>query len=454
MLFMNIHFIAVGGSVMHNLAITLHKKGFKITGSDDEIFEPAKSRLSRYGLLPISNGWDPSKINVSLNAVILGMHAREDNPELIRARELGIKIYSVPEYLYEQTKHKKRIVIAGSHGKTTVTSMIMHVLKDNNVKFDYMVGSVLEGFDTMVELADVNKIAVFEGDEYLTSPIDRRPKFHLYKPHIGLITGIAWDHMNVFPTFQNYVEQFEIFTGMISDALVYFEEDPCLSEMAKKHRERLDLYPYRDPNDLINRNISAVNHDLSPGALKIFGQHNMQNLAGAIQICKLLGINENEFLLSMSTFKGAAKRQEHIAGNAHHDVYLDFAHSPSKVTATVKAFRQQFPDRNIIACLELHTFSSLNKEFLPLYKNSLDPADSAIVFYDPEVIMHKKLPMLYPDQIQSAFNRENLIVIQNRENIEPEIMKLKSKNSLLLIMTSGNLSGLDIRVLANRYILA
>ena len=364
---MQIHFIAIGGAVMHNLAIALHKKGYKITDSNDEIFEPSRSRLDKYALLPPEWGWFPEKLNNDLDAVILGMHAREDNPELLRAKELGLKIYSFPEFLYEQTKNKKRVVIAGSHGKTTVTSMIMHALLVNGLKFDYMVGSNLVGFDTMVELDNSNEIAIFEGDEYLTSPIDKRPKFHLYQPHISLITGIAWDHMNVFPTFENYKEQFRIFAGMTSEAIIYYEGDTYVKAITEKLRKRVSVHPYNELNSCTNDKMTMVIFNNLVVNLSIFGRHNMQNLAGAMQVCKLLGVSEHDFLSSMTCFRGAARRQELLAGNDDYEVYLDFAHAPSKVKATVEAFREQFPDKKLITCLELHTFSSLNRDFLPQY---------------------------------------------------------------------------------------
>jgi UDP-N-acetylmuramate: L-alanyl-gamma-D-glutamyl-meso-diaminopimelate ligase len=415
---MRIHFIAIGGAVMHNLAIALHKKGYAITGSDDEIFEPSLSRLEACGLLPHEWGWFPEKLNPATNAIILGMHAREDNPELIRAKELGVKIFSFPEFLYEQTKNKKRIVIAGSHGKTTVTSMIMHALRENGMKFDYMVGSNLEGFDTMVELDNSNEIAIFEGDEYLTSPIDRRPKFHLYQPHICLITGIAWDHMNVFPTYENYFEQFRIFAGMASEAIIYYERDSDLKAIVETHSKRIPIFPYKELISCTNGKMSMVTLGNMAVSLNIFGRHNIQNLTGAMQVCKLLGLSERDFLFSMTNFRGAARRQELLAGNKNYDVYLDFAHAPSKVKATVEAFREQFPGKQLIACLELHTFSSLKKDFIPQYYSTLDKADKAIVFYDPEVVSHKKLPELDSEDIIKAFGRENLAIISDKTRIE------------------------------------
>lgn len=449
---MRIHFIAIGGAVMHNLAIALHKKGYSITGSDDEIFEPSLSRLNKYGLLPKKWGWDPSHITHELDAVILGMHAREDNPELIRARELNMKIYSFPEYLFEQTKNKTRVVIAGSHGKTTVTSMIMHALRENGRKFDYMVGSVLEGFDTMVELSDDNEVAIFEGDEYLTSPIDLRPKFHLYKPHIGLITGIAWDHINVFPTFENYVKQFEIFSSMISESLVYYGEDETLSKIAGANKNRIKLFSYSGLKSEIHESSSLVNHDNFNVNLKIFGNHNMQNLAGAMQVCKLLGLNEQEFLQSMTTFRGAARRQELLAHKGNRLVYLDFAHAPSKVKATVQAFREQYKDKKLVACLELHTFSSLSTNFLPQYKLSLDQADTAIVFYDPEVAKHKKLPVFSPEFVFESFHKQGLIVLQKPSAVDELLLNTPGDNTVFLIMTSGNFSGMDLRKLAEKIV--
>ncbi len=449
---MNIHFIAIGGAVMHNLAIALHKKNYTITGSDDEIFEPSLSRLNKYGLLPENWGWNPDRITHNLDAIILGMHAREDNPELIRAKELNLKIYSFPEYLYEQTKNKTRIVIAGSHGKTTLTSMIMHALRENDFQFDYMVGSVLEGFDTMVELNDSNTIAIFEGDEYLTSPIDLRPKFHLYKPHISLITGIAWDHVNVFPTFENYLSQFEIFASMTTDTLIYFEGDKFAAEIADKNKERIYTIPYSELTSCITDNYSLIVYENTAISLSIFGRHNMQNLAGAMQVCKMIGLKESDFLTSMSNFKGAARRQELLAKNSNSMVYLDFAHAPSKVMATVQAFREQYQGKKLIACLELHTFSSLSASFLTQYKNSMDVADEAIVFYDSEVIKHKKLSDFPPSLVKSSFERDDLIVLQKSIEVEKYLLETDLENTIVLIMTSGNFSGLNLRELAERIV--
>ncbi|HYW94595.1 MAG TPA: Mur ligase family protein [Bacteroidales bacterium] len=442
---MRIHFIAIGGAVMHNLAIALHKKGYQVTGSDDEIFEPSKSRLDKYGLLPPEWGWHPEKLDKSVDAVILGMHAREDNPELKQARKLGLKIYSFPEYLYEQTKKKKRVVIAGSHGKTTITSMIMHVLRDNGVSFDYMVGSQLEGFDTMVNLEETNRIAVFEGDEYLSSPLDKRPKFMHYKADIALISGIAWDHMNVFPEYKTYLEQFTLLTrNMDKDGtLVYNEADEETRKIANAAPGGIHRIPYQAVNYRVSNDRLIVYDDGEKTTLNIFGKHNMENLAGAMKIGGLLGVNKQDFLSSMKTFKGAKKRQELLSDNGKTKVYLDFAHAPSKVKATVEAFKEMFPDKKLTACLEIHTYSSLNKNFLPQYKGSLDKADEAALFYNPEVVAHKKMEALSAEVIRECFALPRLKVFDNREELEEYLGGKSSVGGVLLLMSSGNFSGMD-----------
>ena len=444
---MKIHFIAIGGAVMHNLAIALFKKGYDITGSDDEVFDPSKSRLQKYGLLPAEWGWYPEKINKETDAVILGMHARKDNPELKRAQELDIKIYSFPEYLYEQTKNKKRVVIAGSHGKTTITSMIMHVLRDQEISFDYMVGSQLEGFETMVGLHEDSEIAIFEGDEYLTSPLDPRPKFVHYKPHITLISGIAWDHMNVFPDYQLYKKQFAELVEM-TDAggtIFYYEGDNELFEIIRQanfHAKALPYYaiPYR-----ITPSGTEIIHKGTILRTGLIGKYNIENLSGALKICQALGIESSAFMQSMDTFRGAAKRQELIYEDKNKMLFIDFAHAPSKVKATVAGFKENYPGKKLIVFLELHTFSSLNKEFIPQYKGSLEPAAEASVFFNPEVVKHKKLPEIDPQFIHDRFEKQNLKVITDPKILKNEITeKLKEKNTVILIMSSGNLGGVDI----------
>ncbi|TNE73992.1 MAG: peptidoglycan synthetase, partial [Bacteroidetes bacterium] len=376
-----IHFIAIGGSAMHNLAIALNRNGYKVTGSDDEIFEPSRSRLEREGILPVEIGWYPEKITEDLEAVILGMHARADNPELAKAKQLGIRIFSYPEYLYEQSKNKQRVVIGGSHGKTTITSMLLHGMKELNVEVDYMVGAQLDGYDCMVQITDSAPFMILEGDEYLSSPIDRRPKFHLYKPNIALISGIAWDHINVFPTFENYVEQFRVFADLIEDSgsLIYNEEDPNVKEIGEHLKSTVQGIPYGILDYSITDNGTVIHYDGTDFPLKIFGGHNLQNLMGAMYVASKMGVEPKIFLEAMKNFTGAGKRLQSVLQSDELLVYKDFAHSPSKLKATTKAVKEQYANKRLIACMELHTFSSLQKDFLPQYSGAMDTADMAMV---------------------------------------------------------------------------
>jgi UDP-N-acetylmuramate: L-alanyl-gamma-D-glutamyl-meso-diaminopimelate ligase len=442
---MKAHFIAIGGSAMHNLAIALHKKGIEVTGSDDEIFEPAKSHLEKYGLLPKNNGWNPALINDSIDAVILGMHAREDNPELLRARELNLKVFSYPEYVYEQTRDKTRVVIGGSHGKTTITSMIMHVLQANKVLFDYLVGAPLEGFETMVGLSLEAKIAVFEGDEYLASALDPRPKFHLYKPHIAVISGIAWDHINVFPTFENYLKQFRVFAELVpsSGALIYYQEDENLQEIARQLKSGIELIPYKTHQYETNDNKTVLLTKDRKVPVLVFGEHNLQNISAAKAVCKQLGLTDQQFYDAIKTFKGAAKRLQLLGENADTAVYLDFAHSPSKLKATTSAVKKQYPGRQLVACMELHTFSSLNEAFLEQYKGSMIDADYAFVYFNPETIEHKRLAPLTIEMVRESFGGSNLEVFTDSNQLVNRLLELNWKNKNLLLMSSGNFSGID-----------
>ena len=451
---MNVHFIAIGGSAMHNLAIALHRKGYQVTGSDDEVFEPSKSRLNKYDLLPEREGWFPKTIRRDLDAVILGMHAREDNPELLQAQELGLKIYSYPEYLYEQTKDKIRVVIGGSHGKTTITAMIMHVLRFNQIKFDYMVGAQLDGFDTMVSLSKEAKIAVFEGDEYLSSPIDLRPKFHLYFPHIALLSGIAWDHINVFPTFPFYVEQFQLFADKIqpNGSLIYFESDENLQEIAYKSREDIHKLPYRSHDSVIENGITYLLVNGKRIKLPIFGNHNLQNISGAQLVCHQLGVTDEQFYEAIAEFKGASRRLEVLAETEDCVIYNDFAHSPSKLKATTEAVKKQFPERKLVACLELHTFSSLKKEFLPQYKNTMDAADLAIVYFNPHTLEHKKLKPITVQQVAEAFDTPGLMVFTDADSLFTFLKSQSWAKANLLLMTSGNFSGTNLKDMAEEII--
>ena len=442
---MRIHFIAIGGSAMHNLALALYQKGYTITGSDDTIFEPSKSRLEAKGLLPKEFGWFESNITTDLDAVILGMHAKPDNLELKRAIELGVTMYSYPEFLYEQSKLKTRVVIAGSHGKTSITSMILHVLHYRGISVDYMVGAQLEGFDTMVHLTEENEFMILEGDEYLSSPIDRRPKIHLYKPNIALISGIAWDHINVFPTFDNYVEQFRIFLDTITNGgiLVYNEEDMEVKTIVENNERPVKKYPYGTLEFYIKNGITYIDTPDGDIPLEIFGNHNLQNLAGAKWICQHMGVDEEDFYEAITSFKGASKRLEKIAQNNSSVIFKDFAHSPSKVEATTKAVKNQYESRTVIACLELHTYSSLNAEFLQEYKGTLDPADIAVVFYSPDALKIKQLEEVSVDQIKNAFQRDNLIVYTNPSKFKEFLFAQNLDNSALLLMSSGNYGGLS-----------
>lgn len=450
---MNVHFIAIGGSAMHNLALALHHKGYKVSGSDDEVFEPSRSRLAKHGLLPSEMGWNPERITKDLDAVILGMHARAENPELLKAQELGLKIYSYPEYIYRQTKDKTRVVIGGSHGKTTITAMVLHVLNKCGIDADYMVGAQLDGFDTMVKLTKEARVAILEGDEYLSSPIDRRPKFHLYKPNIALLSGIAWDHVNVFPTFENYVEQFTMFVDLIrkNGKLIYCIDDPEVKKVAEDADNDISLLPYSVPPHVIENGVTYLLTDKGKIPLKVFGNHNLVNLNGARLVCGSLGVSDQYFYASIQSFKGASKRLELLAESKKSNVYKDFAHSPSKVKATVKAVKNQFEDRKLVACLELHTFSSLNLKFLEEYRKSMKAADVAVVYFNPKTIKHKKLPELTKKQVKQAFGRKDLVVFTKsselKDYLEDEV-SWKKKN--LLLMSSGTFDGLDLQKLAKK----
>tara|TARA_R110000796_G_scaffold67449_2_gene154658 strand:+ start:87413 stop:88774 length:1362 start_codon:yes stop_codon:yes gene_type:complete len=448
---MKIHFIAIGGSAMHNLALALENKGYAITGSDDVIFEPSKTRLAEKGLLPKEFGWFPEKITKDIDAVILGMHAKADNPELIKAQELGLEIFSYPEFLYEQSKNKTRVVIGGSHGKTTITSMILHVLNYHGREVDYMVGAQLEGFDRMVHLTEENDFIVLEGDEYLSSPIDRRPKFHIYKPNIALLSGIAWDHINVFPTFENYIEQFQIFVDSIvkGGSITYNDEDENVRRVVESSENAIRKLPYHTPEYAVENGQTLLETSEGSMPIEVFGKHNLSNLSGAKWICQNMGVDEDDFYEAIATFKGASKRLEKIAEGKNCIVYKDFAHSPSKVAATTKAVKEQFPNRKLIACLELHTYSSFNPEFLKEYKGALDTADLPIVFYLPESVAIKNLAPVSPKQIAEAFNRDDLKIMTDSNAFKDFLYTQNLNNTVVLLMSSGNYGGLDLEQLKN-----
>jgi UDP-N-acetylmuramate: L-alanyl-gamma-D-glutamyl-meso-diaminopimelate ligase len=447
---MKVHFIAVGGAVMHNLAITLHLKGYSVTGSDDEIFEPSRSRLMQYGLLPEKNGWFPEKITRDTDIVILGMHARKDNPELLQAAGYGIKIMSFPEFLYDQTKTKLRIVVAGSHGKTTTTAMIMHVMKMSGVKFDFMVGSSVAGYETMVNLSDDSTIAVLEGDEYLTSPVDRRPKFHLYKPDIAIINGISWDHMNVFPTPENYIEQFRIFAGKIEPGgtLIYFADDQDVRKIAETSRDDIRKIPYRVHAHFQNKTgfyAATINRTIP---VRIFGEHNMQNMSAAKEACLAAGITEDQFYEAIKSFEGTSARLQKLEESTNGIFYYDFAHAPSKVKATVEAISSRYPGRTIIACLELHTFSSLSIEFLSNYRGTLEKATRAYIYFNPDQFALKRLTPFSREDVLAAFGGNNLEAFDDSEEMIREIIQAGYASPVYLFMSSGDFNGHDLKVLA------
>ena len=450
---MRVHFIAIGGSAMHNLAIALNRKGYQVTGSDDEIFEPSRTRLEKEGILPHEMGWNPEKITSNLDAVILGMHAREDNSELLRAKELNIPIFSYPEYLYEQSKNKLRVVIGGSHGKTTITSMILHACRELEKEVDYMVGAQLEGYDCMVKLSEDAQVIILEGDEYLSSPIDRRPKFHLYKPNVALLSGIAWDHINVFPTFENYVSQFDIFCDLIepNGKLIYNKQDEEIVKLAEKHKNLVEAIGYNTPTYEVTDFGTRLQLNSYSYDLKLFGEHNLQNLMGAMKVCEAIGISNPDFLSSMSNFTGAGKRLQKVVESNDFIMFKDFAHSPSKLKATTKAVKEQFSNRKLIACMELHTFSSLKKEFLPHYKNCMQMADEALVYFSPDVVTHKKLEPISKEQVFDGFGGGITVATQTQEVLD-FITKNAEANSALLMMSSGNFDGIDYDSLGSQLI--
>ena len=450
---MQVHFIAIGGSAMHNLAIALSRKGYKVTGSDDEIVEPSKSRLDNEGILPSKIGWDEASIHSELGAVILGMHAREDNVELLKAKALGTPIFSFPEYLYEQSKNKLRIVIGGSHGKTTITSMLLHATKKMGINVDYMVGAQLDGYDCMVKLSDDAKFMILEGDEYLSSPIDRRPKFHLYNPNVALISGIAWDHINVFPTFENYCEQFDIFCSLISPngKLIYNEEDVNVQQLGNKYASSLQTIPYKTPIFTPTLSGTTIEFNGHSFPLKIFGPHNLQNMVGAMFLAESMGISSQDFLTAMHDFTGAGKRLQKVVEAKDFTFFKDFAHSPSKLKATTYAIKQQYPNRKVIACMELHTFSSLKKEFLSHYKDTMLAADDALVYFNPEVVAHKKLLPISTEDVLNGFGG-NITVFDDSVNFISYLYSKDWNNAILLLMSSGNFDGIDYKLLGDKLI--
>lgn len=446
------HFIAIGGAVMHNLALALVQKGYEVTGSDDEIYEPSRTRLERAGILPPSYGWFPEKITANLDGIILGMHARIDNPELMRAQELGVPVYSFPEFIYNQSKDKTRVVIAGSHGKTSITSMILHVLRDQKVDFDYLVGAQIEGFDLMVRLSDA-PVIVIEGDEYLTSPIDRTPKFFHYQHDIALVSGIAWDHFNVFPDFGDYKAQFSKLMDRTkaTGELIYCAVDPLVKVAAETSSTTGQKTPYRAHPAEMHDGKTFLKNEAGLVEIGIFGDHNLQNLQGAMEICRALGVSKEQFYQSIPSFKGAAKRQEILAAAEDRILFRDFAHAPSKLRATVNAVKNQFPERRLIAVQELHTFSSLNKDFLPNYAQSMDEADEALIYLNPHAVALKKLEIMDEATLREGFKRADLMLFTESGALKAYLESQNYSNTNLLLMSSGNYDNLDLEPLKAKF---
>ncbi|MFO7939425.1 MAG: Mur ligase family protein [Bacteroidales bacterium] len=447
---MNVHFIAIGGAAMHNLALALHQQGHKISGSDDQVFEPSKSRLANEGLLPKKEGWFPEKITLAIDTVILGMHAKPDNPELKKAMELNIPTYSFPEFLYQQTKNKKRVVIGGSHGKTTITSMIMHVMRAQNIAFDYMVGAQLEGFKTMVGFSDHSQIALFEGDEYLSSPLDKQSKFLHYHADIAVINGIAWDHINVFPTFESYLDTFAKFIAQLpaKGKLFYYQHDVHLKNLLSKVPTKVTTTPYTRVNYSAAEEGYQVHSENKTYNVSLFGQHNMQNMEAAHNVCSELGIASDDFFTAMQSFRGAARRLETVDTKAPIKIFRDFAHAPSKVKATVEAVREMYPSKQIMAILELHTYSSLTKRFLKDYQHTLSDAEQALVYFNPHTLKIKQLPPISSQEIKEAFGRDDILVYNDSKDLASRLIAAqKNPPDVVLLMSSGNFDNLNIPLL-------
>lgn len=450
---MRVHFIAIGGSIMHNLAIALAKKGYIVSGSDDHIYEPSRTNLAKENLLP-QLGWDPARITADIDAVVLGMHATADNPELLKAQEMGIRICSYPEFIYEQTKEKTRVVIGGSHGKTTITSMIMHVLRSIGRDFDYLVGAKLDEFDHMVKLTKDAPLMIIEGDEYLASPIDQRPKFHLYRPHIGLISGIAWDHVNVFPTFENYVNQFRLFIKTIEPkgTLVYNKEDQTLRELVLEDRSKINKHGYRTPEYTINKGITYMHTPKGDIPLQVFGKHNLANIAAAFTVCEWLGVERDAFFAAIKQFKSASRRLEYVASNNDSVVYQDFAHTPTKLRASIQALKEQFPDKALVAIVELHTYSSLNEAYLKEYRDTMHDAEYPAVFINQETLKQRNAESISEEMLKSAFNQPNLVYFSNVESMKQYLMAMNPTGRNLLLMSSGNYGGINLVNFADKFL--
>ncbi len=442
-----VHLIAIGGSIMHNLALALDSQGFMLSGSDDQIFEPARTRLKNRGICPEKEGWFSEKINTDLSFVVLGMHAKPDNPELVKALELGVKVYSFPELVAEMYSNSTRIVVAGSHGKTTTTSMMMHVFKALGKQFDYLVGAQLEGFDVMVAL-DKKEYSIIEGDEYLSSCLDPRPKFMHYSPQIAIITGIAWDHYNVFPTFDSYKNAFvQLIQSMKEGSLLlWYEGDSDLAELVGEYAQHLKTIAYKESEFVIQGNKCYLISEEACYSLEVFGRHNLQNMNSVIKVCEYLNFNSIDVCTSLSTFKGAAKRMQLLQNNGDLIIYQDFAHAPSKVKATINALRETYPYHHLHCFLELHTYSSLNKNFLPQYYSTVNECDEITIYFDPKALEIKRMEALDLQFIKDSFGRQNMNVIDNPAELKVQMDIARKGRGLLVFLGSGNWAGMELVV--------
>ena len=443
---MKIHFIAIGGSIMHSLAIQLKKNGHIITGSDDVIREPSKSNLNHYDILPAKEGWCSKKISTDLDMVILGMHAKKNNPELLEAQKYNIPVISFPEFIFNSSKYKKRVVIAGSHGKTTITAMIIHVLNEYNIKFDYLLGAKIDALENQVKLDD-SKLIIIEGDEYFSSAIDLKPKFMHYDPDVLVVSGVSWDHINVFPTKSSYESAFSKLLNHVIEKngkIFYYTHDLFLQKSLSAYNQLSQSYD--SPRYIIKKGQFILVHKNENIPLNIFGKHNMENMEAARQVCQEIGVCESDFYKSIKNFKGASRRLNLIKEIENHSaVYYDFAHSPSKVFATVNAVKELYPDRFLIGCLELHTYSSLNVDFIPNYLNTLNNCSESWLYFDEQELQRKGFAKLDRKFLLRAFNHPNMTIINNKKLLRQKINQIELDNTNLLLMSSGNFSGLDIK---------
>lgn len=444
---MRIHCISHWWRVTSSLAIQLKLLGHNVTGHDDEIYEPSKSALAQHGLLPQHEWWDADSVTSDIDMIVLGMHASADNPELLRAKELGLMIKSYPEVIYEFSKNKMRVVIAGSHGKTTTTSMVMHVLKHNGISFDWVVGGIVPGFDTMVSLDDNHKIIIIEWDEYPDGKINMTAKMLLYKHNIGILNGIAWDHITTYPTFDSYLLPFQTFVDQTptDGFLGYYQDDQEVTNIMEHTDTQAQTVWYTVHPHIIRDGITYLQTPQWEVKLSIFWAHNCINISAAKLVCNQLDLSDEQFYAAIWSFTGAGNRLQliHQDDAKHLTILRDFAHSPSKLTATINAVKTQYPDRTIIGLFELHTFASLSASFLPEYKWSFDAADIACVYYDDHTFQIKRMTPLTKEVVINGFGRSDLVVQDSANDLQAWYDNLDLTNSVVVLMSSGNFGGVE-----------